>query len=258
MQQRVLVMPASTTTKDTALRHVVALTGALFPSYLTVAMALPAIPVHVQQLGLDNVYGGVAVGIAFLSTILTRGKAGAYADRRGGKVAMQHGLLVYAAAGLICLASSWTALPASASFTVLVGGRLLLGLGESVAMVGMIGWALGVMGQAHSGRVMALVGIGMYGAFAAGGPLGLLFLDRAGFPGLMIACTVLPLVGLASIARLPAVTPQVGKRDPFWKIVGQIWRSGAAVGLQGVGFAGLGAFSSLYFLISSGRMPGLA
>ncbi|WP_222356314.1 hypothetical protein [Rhizobium leguminosarum] len=69
--------------------RVVILTIALFLSYLTVAMALPAIPVHVVEcLDLDNTWGGLAVGIAFLSTILTRGHAGAWTDRVGGKLAM--------------------------------------------------------------------------------------------------------------------------------------------------------------------------
>ena len=67
-------------------RRVVALTGALFLSYLTVAMSLPAVPVYVAgSLGFNNASGGLAVGIAFLSTILTRGRAGAFADRLGGK-----------------------------------------------------------------------------------------------------------------------------------------------------------------------------
>lgn len=234
---------------DLAYRRVVALTAALFLSYLTVAMSLPAVPVHVVQgLGFDNAYGGLAVGIAFLSTILTRGWAGGWSDRIGGKICMQRGLLIYAAAGLICLLASWPRLPAAGSYAVLIIGRLLLGLGESVAMVGMIGWAIGLMGQARSGRVISLVGMGMYGAFAVGGPLGLALLDRLGFAGLMTACTALPLIGLIAIHRLPAVAPHAGQRESFWQIIGRIWRPGAAVGLQGVGFAALGAFFSLYFL----------
>jgi len=47
------------------------------------------------------------------------------------------------------------------------------------------------MGQARSGHVISLVGMGMYGAFAAGGPLGLALLDRFGFAGLMLGCTAL-------------------------------------------------------------------
>lgn len=234
---------------ELAYRRVLALTAALFLSYLTVAMSLPAVPVHVVHgLGLDNAYGGLAVGISFVSTILTRGWAGAHVDRLGGKHCMQRGLLLYAAAGLICFTASWPQLPMGGSYAVLIVGRLLLGVGESVANVGMISWAIGLMGQARTGRVMSLVGVGMYGAYAAGGPLGLALLNRLGFAWLMVACTVLPLVGLAAIYRLPAVAPHAGQRESFWRIIGRIWRPGTALGLQGIGFAGLGAFSSLYFL----------
>lgn len=232
-----------------AYRRVVALTAALFLSYLTVAMSLPAVPIHVVNgLGLGNAWGGLAVGIAFLATILTRARAGAWADRLGGKLCMQRGLILYALAGLVCAAASLGGLPAGTAYAVLISGRLLLGLGESVAMVGMISWAIGLMGHARAGAVIALVGIGMYGAFAAGGPLGLALLDHVGFAGLMAVCTMLPLVGLAAIHWLPAVAPHAGQRESFWRIIGRIWRPGAVVGLQGVGFAALGAFLSLYFL----------
>lgn len=161
---------------DPAYRHVVVLTAVLFLSYLAVAMSLPAVSIHVvQSLDLGNFQGGLAVGITFLSTILTRAYAGRLADRLGGKACMRHGLVLYAAAGLICLLAG--------NYPLLIAGRLVLGLGESLAMVGMINWAIGLMGPARSGRVIALVGIGMYGAFAAGGPLGLALLGRLGFAG---------------------------------------------------------------------------
>jgi MFS family permease len=244
---------------DLAYRRVVALTATLFLSYLAVAMSLSAVPVHVvTRLGLDNAFGGLAVGIAFLSTILTRNHAGLRADRLGGKPCMQRGLVVYAAAGLICLLSSWSGLPVSLDYAVLILGRLLLGLGESLAMVGMISWAIGLMGPARSGRVMSLVGIGMYGSFAVGGPLGLLLLHRLGFAGLMGVCAALPLVGLLAIQPIANVAPHAGQRENFWRIIGRIWRPGAAVGLQGVGFAALGAFFSLYALSRGWPHAGLA
>ena len=238
--------------------RVVILTIALFLSYLTVAMALPAVPVHVVEgLGFDNTWGGLAVGIAFLSTILTRGHAGAWSDRVGGKLAMQYGLLIYAAAGLVCALAAWPYLSVTQSYVLLLGGRLVLGLGESLALVGMMAWAIGLTGQARSGRVISLVGMGMYGAFAAGGPLGLTLLDRIGFVGLMAACSVLPIVGLVIIQSVPAVEPHAGPRESFWRIVGRIWRPGAAVGLQGVGFAALGAFFPLFFLSKGWPHAGL-
>lgn len=243
---------------DLAYRRVVALSAALFLSYLAVAMPLPATPVFVVQgLGLDNAFGGLAIGIAFLSTILTRNHAGTLADRLGGKVCMRRGLVVYAAAGLICLLAGWPGLSVAGDYVVLIVGRLLLGLGESLTMVGMLSWAIGLMGQARSGKVMSLAGMAMYGALAVGGPLGLALLQRLGFAGLMAVCSATPLLGLFAIHRLPPVAPRTGQRESFWRIIGRIWRAGATVGLQGVGFAALGAFFSLYFLSRGWPYAGL-
>ena len=248
----------ASTQPDLAYRRVVALTGTLFLSYLAVAMSLPAVPVYVvQDLRLDNALGGLAVGIAFLSTILTRPFAGARADRLGGKNAMQKGLVIYAGAGLIGLLSSSSHLSALGDYALLIVGRLLLGLGESLTMVGMISWSLGLMSPARSGRVMSLVGMGMYGAFAAGGPLGLALLHRFGFQGLMSVCTLLPLLGLVAINRFPAASLLVGQRESIWQIIGRVWRMGGVVGLGGVGFAVLGSFFALYFMSRGWPYAGL-
>ena len=146
------------------LHRVVWLTLALFLSYLCVAMSLPVTSVYVTtQLGFGNALAGLAVGVAFASTIATRGMAGRMADHRGSKTCMIQGLGVYTFAGLVCAAASWRGLSSPAAYGVLVAGRLLLGLGESIATVGLIAWALGLMGPQRSGRVFALVGIGLYG-----------------------------------------------------------------------------------------------
>ena len=231
------------------LHRVVWLTLALFLSYLCVAMSLPVTSVYVTtQLGFGNALAGLAVGVAFASTIATRGMAGRMADHRGSKTCMIQGLGVYTFAGLVCAAASWRGLSSPAAYGVLVAGRLLLGLGESIATVGLIAWALGLMGPQRSGRVFALVGIGLYGAFAVGGPIGIALFDHSGFAGVMIACALVPLVGLAMVLPVAAVAPQAGKRAPFWQIIGRIWEPGLVVGLQGVGFAAIGAFMPLLFL----------
>ncbi|GAA0804392.1 MFS transporter [Cupriavidus gilardii] len=237
--------------QDSSLRRLVWMTMALFLTYLAVAMAMPAVALHVAQtLGMGNVASGLAVGIAFLSTILSRGWAGRLADERGGKAAMFRGLLLYALAALLCW---WSSLPSlghgTAAYAVLLAGRLLLGLGESAALVGMLAWGMATMGPARSGLVMALVGTGMYGAFAAGGPVGLWLLERCGFAGLMLVCAAMPALGALMLWRTePAAPPQTGRRPPFVQVLGRIWQPGVVVGLQGIGFAALGAFFPLYFL----------
>ncbi|WP_341886984.1 MFS transporter [Variovorax sp. YR752] len=238
------------TTNSSSLRTLVWMTLALFLAYLSVAMSMPAVTLHVSQtLGMGNVASGLGVGIAFLSTILSRGWAGRLADERGGKFAMFRGLVLYAAASLLCWASSLPVLGHGVgAYLVLLVGRLVLGLGESFALVGMLGWAMAAMGPARSGRVMALVGAGMYGAFAVGGPLGLWLLERLGFAGLMAGSIALPLVsGVMLWSIAPAMSAQ-GRRAPFSDVLGLIWKQGSVVGLQGVGFAALGAFFPLYFL----------
>ncbi|MBB1598657.1 MFS transporter [Variovorax sp. UMC13] len=235
---------------NSSLRELVWMTFALFLGYLSVAMSMPAVAVHVSQtLGMGNVASGLAVGIAFLSTLLSRGWAGRLADERGGKVAMFRGLFLYAAASLLCWASALPALGHGAgAYLVLLAGRLVLGLGESFALVGMLGWAMAAMGPARSGQVMALVGTGLYGAFALGGPLGLWLLQKLGFAGLMAGSMVLPLLSGAMLWSIAPARSAPGRRAPFSDVLRLIWKQGAVVGLQGVGFAALGAFFPLYFL----------
>jgi len=236
--------------KDILLRRLAWMTLALFLSYLGVAMALPAVAVHVSQgLKLGNAASGLAVGIAFLTTIVSRGWAGMLADRHGGKFCMVRGLWIYLVAALLCLASVWHGLPVMLAYAVLLAGRLLLGFGESLVVVGLLAWGMATVGAARSGRVMVLSGMGMYGAFAVGGPLGLWLLTRCGFAWLMGFGAMLPLLGWVMLAAVPATTPDLaGKRPAFWRVLGQIWREGAVVGLQGIGFAALSAFFPLYFL----------
>ncbi|WP_338029638.1 MFS transporter [Gluconacetobacter tumulisoli] len=234
------------------------LTLALFLSYSCVAMSLPVTSVYViTHLGFGNGLAGLAVGIAFASTIATRGMAGRMADHRGGKYCMGRGLCAYALAGLVCLAAGWPGLPGPAAYGVLILGRLLLGVGESLTIVGLLAWGFGIMGPQRSGRVIALVGMGLYGAFALGSPIGLALFDRTGFAGVMGACALVPLVGLAMVLPVARIAPHVGERPPFWRIIGRIWEPGLVVGLQGVGFAAIGAFMPLLFLHRGWSHPAL-
>lgn len=232
------------------MRRLVWLTAALFLTYLGVAMAMPAVSVHVSRtLAMSNTAAGFAVGIAFFATILSRGWAGRIADVAGGRAGTFRGLAVYTLASLLCLASALPALGGGASYAVLLAGRLLLGLGESLCIVGMLVWSLSTLGPSRSGLALSLFGAGMYGAFAAGGPLGLLLLDRGGFIVLMLVCAALPGLAALMLWRTPAEPPaQAAPRPSFARVIGLILQPGAVVGLQGVGFAALGAFFPLYFI----------
>ncbi len=237
-------------TRDPAQSRLFLLTGILFISYLCVAMPLPIIPVYVTgQLGLGNVWAGLGVGVAFFATIATRGYAGSLSDRNGPKVALARGLAFYVAGAAITAVAGLLFQTPLIGFLVLLAGRLLLGLGESLVGVGVIAWGVGLVGPARSSRVLALIGAAIYGAFAVGGPIGVLLFDRLGFAGAMAVSAFLPCVGLLAIWRMDGIAAHAAAaRPPFWKVIGKIWWPGAIVGLQGIGFAAIGAFFVLYFL----------
>ncbi|MBB3266845.1 MFS family permease [Azospirillum sp. OGB3] len=245
--------------RDAAQGRLIVLTAVLFVSYLCVALSLPVVPLFVAgDLGMGNVWAGLGVGSAFLATILSRGFAGTFSDRQGAKRAVGRGLGFYVVGGLVSMAAGPLSFSPWAAFSVLVAGRLLIGVGESLVGVGVVAWGIGIVGPQRSGRVLALIGAALYGAFAAGGPLGLALLDRFGFSGVMAVSALLPALGLLAIRCMegPPAHPDA-ERPPFRSVLGRIWRQGAVVSLQGIGFAAIGAFFSLHFVREGWPYAGL-
>ncbi|SCB18388.1 arabinose transporter [Rhizobium hainanense] len=237
-------------TPDPARGRLLLLSAILFISYLCIGMSFPIVPLYVSgQLRFGNVWAGLGVGIAFFATILTRGYAGSLSDHRGAKVAVIRGLALYVAGASMALVAGLLAHMPLPSFLLLLVSRLLLGLGESLVAVGIIAWGIGFVGPARSGRVLALVGAAIYGALAVGGPIGLALFGRFGFAGTMAISAVLPFLGMMAIWRVPSVAPHPGAERPsFWAVIGRVWLHGAVVCFQGIGFAAIGAFFTLYFL----------
>ncbi|MBN8954786.1 arabinose transporter [Rhizobium sp. 60-20] len=229
-------------------RPAVGIIAALFCGYLAVGLPLPVIPLFLhEQLGFSAPVIGLVIGLQFAATVLTRGYAGRVTDRHGGKRSALQGAAACAFAGLLYVIAAVPGLPVTAGLVVVVLGRLVAGFGESQFVTGYVSWSIASVGPQRAGMSMSWTGIAMFAALAIAAPIGMFFYRTFGLEVAMIACVLAPLLAALIAVRETSYAIPSGPRLPFHKVVGQIWREGAGLMLQGVGLSGLTAFASLYF-----------
>jgi MFS family permease len=232
--------------------------AALFCGYLAVGLPLPVMPIFVHHnLGFSNLIVGLVIGIQFLATVLTRGYAGKLTDHHGGKRSALQGAVVSALGGLLYLVAAMPGLSASVSLAIIVAGRLFAGFGESQFVTGCVSWSIASVGPQRAGMSMSWTGIAMFAALAIGAPIGMALYQTYGLEAAMAACIVAPLIAAVIAFREVSYTSPAGPRLPFYSVIGQIWREGSGLMLQGVGLAGLTAFASLYFVARNWSHAGL-
>src|SRR6202789_378810 len=235
-----------------------AVLSALFCGYLAVGLPLPVIPLFIhEKLGFSNLIVGLVIGIQFLATVLTRGYAGRVTDQQGGKRAALQGAGFSALGGALYMIAALPGMSSGVSLGVVVAGRLAAGLGESQFVTGCVSWSIASVGPQRAGMSMSWTGIAMFAALAIGAPIGMALYRTYGLETAMVACIVAPLIAMVIALRERSYTNPAGERLPFSRVLGQIWREGLGLMLQGVGLSGLTAFASLYFAARSWGHAGL-
>lgn len=219
----------------------------VFVGFLIIGMALPVLPLHVHQsLGLSTFVVGLVAGSQFVASLLSRVWSGHYADSRGAKRAVTAGLLASICGGLLYLLSLRFVSTPSASASILLLGRALLGVAESLIITGGVSWGLVLAGPANAGKVIAWIGMAMFAALAVGAPLGTTLYGFGGFISIAGATVFIPLATLLLVAPMAAIPPHPGKRAKLLKMVRIVWMPGLGSALSCIGFGTMIAFSSLY------------
>jgi MFS family permease len=235
------------------------LVAIVFLGFLAVGAPLPALALYVHGvLGFSNFIVGAVIGVQSLATVLTRHRAGTLCDHRGPPRSVLLGLPLAAFSGVFYLASTWPALGAEGRLAVLVVGRLVMGLGESLFITGTMSWGIARVGAARTGKVMSWQGIAMYAALGLGAPLGLAVQAAFGFVGVAGLTMAAPLLAAAIGLGLAAAPGSGGARAPFHQVVGLIWRPGLVLTLATVPFASLAAFLALDYAARGWEGAGLA
>src|SRR5436190_23028543 len=223
--------------------------AAVFIAFIVIGLAIPVLPLHVHQgLGLGTFLVGLVAGSQFAAAILSRVWAGRDADARGAKHAVIAGLMIAAAAGLLYFLSlGFTTRPAM-SVAILLLGRALLGVGESFIITGAQSWGLAILGVENTSKVLAWIGSAMFGAFAAGAPIGTALYARYDFIGIALATTLLPLATLVVVVPLRRAPSTMRARTGLLKVMAAVWVPGVGLALSSIGFGAVIAFSALLFV----------
>lgn len=223
--------------------------AAVLAGFLIIGLALPVLPLHVNDdLGLGTFVVGLVAGAQFAASLISRVGAGSFSDKHGAKRGVVTGLIAAAISGLLYLLSlAFVSVPVL-SVAILLVGRALLGGAESFIITGGVSWGLGLVDKEHAGKVIAWVGTAMFAAMAFGGPFGTMMFTSYGFASIALVTTLLPLLVLLAILRMPAVAPHPHKPQSALKsVMGSVWLPGLGAATASIGYCAILAFSSLFY-----------
>lgn len=228
----------------------------MFLGYAAVGLPIGTLPLEVHALGYGTATVGAVMGLAPGTTLLARQLAGVLAERRGPKAVVLAGLVVAALSGVAYLLS--TGLPPGPALAVLLAGRVVLGLGDSLFTTALTAWVVTRVGPGHAGRALSWNGIAMYGAVAVGAPLGAGLGSLGGFAAVAVAVAVLPLAAGIVCLALPGSPATAARRSSMVHVLGAIWPPGLGIVLASGGFGTIAAFMALHYAERGWSGAGLA
>ena len=216
--------------------------------YLISGAALAAIPLFLaRELKFGPTVVGLVTGLPFLLAIGTRVLAGTFADRHGPKRTLQLGFGLGALAGAIGLiAVALSAQPAWAAGFLLLS-RIFLTTAEGYVVIGAQTWGLALAGPSRSGLIVGWVGTAMFGAMAAGAPIGGALFLGWGYGAVTLVALCGSLVMFVPLMRMHAVSVAGGAVLRLSEVVMRILWYCVAIAFVGFSYGSIVSFSVLLF-----------
>ncbi len=216
--------------------------------YLSIGLPLAGLPGFIHyDLGYSTLVAGAVISLQYISTLVSRPHAGRYTDVWGPKKVVSLGIICCLMSGLFTLAAAAVIASPLTAVTLLLIGRVFLGVGESFTSTGSTLWGIKTVGAIHTSRVISWNGVATYVAMAAGAPLGVLLNGWFGIGSFAALIVIIALIGLLFARTRDDVSVSAGVRAPFHVVARKIWPYGLGLGLGTVGFGVIATFITLYF-----------
>lgn len=219
-----------------------------FVCYLTIGLPLAILPTFVHlSLGFGTVIAGLVISAQYIATVISRPQAGRLTDRLGPQRTVIIGLTACAFSGFGTLAAAFFTNSPRLCLLLLLLGRLMLGIGESLVSIGGIIWGVGRAGSHNIAKVISWNGVATYSALAIGAPLGIVLEQHGRLPAVSLVIILSGLAGVALAMRLAPIPVIPPKPLPFAHIFWRVAPHGTALALGGIGFGVIATFITLFY-----------
>jgi MFS family permease len=219
-----------------------------FICYLSVGIPLAVLPTFVHlRLGYGTVLAGLVISAQYIATFISRPRAGHLTDVLGPKRTAIYGLLACAGSGLGTFAAAFSTKSPVLCVTLLVVGRLMLGVGESLLSISGIIWGVGRAGSHNIAKVISWNGVATYTGLALGAPLGIVLEQQGGLAAVGLFVFLPAILTIALALRLTPLPLGEPKPLPFAHIFSRVAPFGTALALGGIGFGVLATFVTLFY-----------
>lgn len=211
---------------------------------MAVGAIIPTLPRFIEgPLGGTSVSVGLGVGAFAVSAVLMRPFVGSLGDRRGRRILMLGGgaLVTASILGYSVASSLW----------MLIGFRLLTGVGEAAFYVGAASGINDLAPEERRGEALSYFSLALYSGLAAGPILGETVLDWNGYDSTWIVAAAFAALAALLTLRVPDTRPETDDAPPeglrrFVHPAGL--QPGTILASSIWGLAGFSAFVPLYAL----------